>query len=547
MFRKLVDKILGEDSGNNTITGWIAGFTVIVLLRSFLEIFSVESHSSSTTSSPQIADNAQRLHYFLFFVTTALLISLTVTIFTRQKSQRVINLALYGLPVIFLAPIIDLVLNAGGRVHMGYLSGTHTKLLLDFFTFFGANNGATTGMRIEIFVILCFVGWYVWMKKKGALATFGAVLVCYILIFLMGSMPGILYTISHFSLSGVPEGTAINSIETSINESNIATNMVYGSLRNEYSFQVFSMRIGALLSQLFFTISFFAGLLLFWYTARGTTKIILSNSRPERISFYISLIALGAFYAYSISSVVLTWVDWVGFIVIILSWSSSCMFAIHTNDVADIEIDVISNPSRPLPQKTLSVETMRDVGFMWLVLSLVGSYIVGYYVFFMNIIFTSAYYLYSAQPLRLKQAPIFSSFLISVACLATILAGFFFVSPNKMIEAFPLMFALGIVVVFTLGVNIRDIKDIAGDRALGILTLPVIFGRHGRNVVGVLLALSFLLAPIFFSPYVTFFTAVPSAVVGYWLCIKQNYNEKYIFLLFFIFLIASIMFYSSVV
>lgn len=547
MLRKLMDKILGEDSGNNTIAGWIAGFTVIVLLRSFLEIFSVESHSSSATSSPQIADNAQRLHYFLFFVTTALLISLVVALITQQKSQRVINLALYGLPVIFLAPIIDLILNAGKAVHMGYLSDTHTKLLFDFLTFFGTNNGATTGMRIEIFVILCFIGWYVWMKRKGALVAFGAVFMCYILIFLMGSMPGVLYTISHFSLSGVPEGTAINFIESSINESNIATNMVYGSLRNGYSFQVFSMRIGALLSQLFFIISFIAGLLFFLYTARGTTKIILSNSRPERISFYISLIALGAFYAYSTSSVALTWIDWVGFIVIILSWFSACMFAIHTNDIADIEIDAISNPLRPLPQKTLSVETMRDVGFMWLILSLIGSYIIGYWVLLMNMIFTSAYYLYSAPPLRLKQVPIFSSFLISVACLATILAGFFFLSPSKMIGVFPLMFALGIVVVFTLGVNIRDIKDIAGDRALGILTLPVIFGLHGRNVVGVLLALSFLLAPIFFSPYVTFFTAVPSAVVGYWLCTKQNYNEKYIFLLFFIFLIASIIFYSLIV
>lgn len=539
-------KILGEDSGNNTITGWIAGFTVIVLLRSFLEIFSVESHLGNETSSPQIADNAQRLHYFLFFLTTALLISLVVTIITKQKSQRVINLALYGLPVIFLAPIIDLILNAGKSINMGYLSDTHTKLLFDFLTFFGSNNGATTGMRIEIFVILCFIGWYVWMKRKYALAVFGAVFMCYLLIFLMGSMPGILYTVSHFSLSGVSEASAINFIEGSITESNIPTNMVYGSLRNEYSFQVFSMRIGTLLSQLFFIISFIAGLLLFWYTARGATKVVLSNSRPERISFYISLIALGALYAYSTSSVVFTWIDWVGFIIIALSWFSACMFAIHTNDIADIEIDAISNPLRPLPQGATSIETMRDIGFMWLILSLIGSYIIGYWVLLMNMIFTSAYYLYSAPPLRLKQVPMFSSFLISVACLATILAGFFFVSPNKIIEAFPVMYSLGIIVVFTLGVNIRDIKDIAGDSALGIQTLPVIFGLYGRNVVGGMLSLSFLLTPFFFAPYVSFFIAVPSAVIGYWLCIKQNYNEKNIFALFFIFLITSIIFYTLV-
>lgn len=540
MFRKLVDKILGEDSGNNTIAGWIAGFTVIVLLRSFLEMFSTAVPSTVVLSSVQVASFQQRMNLFLFFITALLLITLVVTIFTRQRNNRVISLALYGLPIIFLAPIIDLILNSGGA-SMDYLSSTHKNLAIDFFTFFGINNGATTGIRIEVLVILSAIGWYVWEKRKNIIPVIATLFVSYTLIFAIGAMPGIIYTAITLPQDGL---AALSQGGNIINQSNIPGNTLYVALLSGGSFKIFGIGIGVLLSQLFFIISFITGLLLFWYTARDTTKTILSNSRPERISFYISLIALGSFYAYSTSSVVLTWIDWVGFIVIVLSWFSACMFAIHTNDIADIEIDIISNPSRPLPQKTLSVETMRDVGFMWLTLSLVGSYIVGYYIFFMNIIFTCAYYLYSAPPLRLKQVPILSSFLIAIACLATILAGFFFVSPNKMIEAFPLMFALGIVVVFTLGVNIRDIKDIAGDHALGIQTLPVIFGRYGRNVVGGMLSLSFLLAPIFFWPYVSFFIAVPSAVIGYWLCTKQNYNEKNIFFLFFIFLITSIVFYS---
>lgn len=543
MFRKLVDKILGEDSGNNTITGWIAGFAVIVLIRSFLEVFPVESHSNIATSNPQIADNAQRLHYFLFFITTALLVSFTVTIFTRQKSQRVTNLALYGLPVIFLAPIIDLILNKGKAVHMGYLSDTHTQLLHDFLTFFGANNGATAGMRIEIFVILYIVGWYVWMKRKNIIATIGVVAISYTLIFIIGSLPGVIYSVSHLPQPGVAETSAVIFIEDSISKSNIPTNMVYGSLRDGLSFQIFSMRIGSLLSQLLFVLSFIVGLALFWYTSRDITKIVLRNARIERILFYFSLIALGTLYAHTKFSIVLAWADYLGFIVVVLSWFSACMYAIHTNDIADIDIDIISNPDRPLPSKIISTETMRDIGIMWLALSLIGSYIAGYWVFFMNIIFTSAYYLYSAPPMRLKRIPMFSSFLISIACLATILAGFFFISPSKIISAFPTLYALGIVVIFTLGVNIRDLKDVEGDKALGIQTLPVIFGRHGRNVVGALLALSFFLAPMFFSFYLLYIIAAPAATLGYLACVKKPYKEPYIFILFFTFCILSIVFY----
>lgn len=535
-----MDKILGEDSGNNTIAGWIAGFTVIVLIRSFLEVFSTTPYTSFVVS------DSQRVHYFLFFLATALIITFVISVSTKQRGNRVLNLALYGLPIIFLAPILDIIIGFWGHFYrMGYLFDTHSQLFFDFVAFFGPiyPYGITLGIRIEVFIILCALGWYVWMKKKSIAVMLSAVVISYSLIFILLALPGVLYTVSHPSQKNVSQASVSSFMEASITKSNIPANILHGSLLYDSPQRLLMLGFSTIMSQLFFIISFIAGILWSWYSYKNILIIVLRNSRIERVIFYFSLLAIGMLFSHEMSSVVFVWTDYLGTIVLSLSWFSAWMFAVQTNDIADIEIDVISNPSRPLPQKTLSVETMRDVGFMWLVLSLVGSYVVGYYVFFMNIIFTSAYYLYSAQPLRLKQAPIFSSFLISVACLATILAGFFFVSPNKMIEVFPLMFALGIVVVFTLGVNIRDIKDIVGDRELGILTLPVIFGRYGRNVVGGMLSLSFLLSPIFFSPYVTFFTAAPSAVVGYWLCIKQNYNEKYIFLLFFIFLILSILFY----
>lgn len=543
MFRKLVDKILGEDSRNNTVAGWIAGFTVIVLIRSFLEVFSTTPYTGFVVS------DSQRVHYFLFFLATALIITFVISVSTKQRGNRVVNLALYGLPIIFLAPILDIIIGFWGNFYrMGYLFDTHAQLFFDFIAFFGPlyPYGITLGIRIEVFIILCALGWYVWMKKKSVAVMLSSVVISYALIFILLALPGVLYTISHPSQKNVSQASVSSFMETSITKSNIPANILHGSLLYDSKQRLLMLGFSTMMSQLFFIISFIAGMLWSWYSYKNILITVLRNSRIERVLFYLSLLALGMLFSHEMSSIVFVWTDYLGTIVLFLSWFSAWMFAVHTNDIADIEIDAISNQLRPLPQKTLSVETMRDVGFMWLILSLVGSYIVGYYVFFMNIVFTSAYYLYSAPPLRLKRIPILSSFLISIACLATILAGFFFLSPNKLITLIPTLFVFGIIVMFTLGVNIRDIKDIEGDRATGIQTLPVFFGRYGKQVSGILLVLSLLLMPIFFISYFLYLTVIPTAIIGYWLCVREPYKEKYIFFLFFIFVLTSIIFHFLV-
>lgn len=542
MFKKLGSTILREDKKSPAIIEWISGFVAIVLIRSFFETF------SNPPSSGIIATDAQRVQYLLFFLATVLLITLVVSIFTKQKGSRVINLALYGLPIIFLAPTIDILARAGGSSYMDYIFDTHGKLLLDFLTFFGPlhSNGITLGIRIEVFAILCAIGWYVWAKRRNVGATVGAVLLSYTFIFTMLALPGFVYSVSHLPVREVDAPQALfNFMKESVVNSNLPANMLHGTFSYGSYTRLLTLGFSAITSQLLFVLSFVVGLAWFWYAHKKTMMIVLSNARGERVLFYLSLLVLGGLYAHTKFSIVFTWVDWLGFVVVALSWFSAWMFSVHTNDVADIEIDKTSNQNRPLPKMAFSHETMRDIGFVWLSLSIVGAYIAGYYVFYLNIIFLCLYYVYSMPPLRLKRVPMLSSFLISLACLATVLAGFFFVAPNKILGAFPVAYTLGIIILLTLGVNIRDIKDVEGDRAVKIQTLPVIFGAQGKQIVGVLLALSFLLSPLFFPLYITYLTALPSAIVGYWLCIKEPYRESLIFALFFVFCATSIIFYVT--
>lgn len=529
MLKKLTATILKGETITTTIAGWIVGFVGIIILRTFLEQFSSPPYFGTIDLDVQTL-----IEYSLSYLTPIFFIAIVISVFTKQKNCKVLNMALYWLPFIFIVPVIDMGLSAGHGATIAYLFDSHTKLLLDFFTFFGPlkNAGITIGQRIELFIILCGIGWFVWDKTKKITVAAGATVAAYASLFVIAAIPGILYTV--FGTARAGENT-FSFLRDSITNSNIPANAISAAFSYSSYARLLDSGSSALISQALFILLFIAIAIWSWYTHKNISREVLRNTRPERVLSYISLLALGALYAGTMTSIIFTWVEGLGFVVLSLSWFSACMYAIHTNDLADIDIDVISNPGRPLPKHTLTPQMMRDIGFGWLVLSLVGAFIVGYYPFFMMLIFTSAYYLHSVPPLRLKRVPILSSFLNSLTCLATVLAGFFFLSPDKMLTAFPSLPVIGIIVIFTLSSNFRDIKDIEGDKAAGIQTLPVIFGRYGRQVVGALLAIGFLLVPIFLSFYTLYIFALPAAVIGYKLCVRQPYKEHYLFILYFVF------------
>jgi 4-hydroxybenzoate polyprenyltransferase len=126
--------------------------------------------------------------------------------------------------------------------------------------------------------------------------------------------------------------------------------------------------------------------------------------------------------------------------------------------------------------------------------------------------------------------------LIGIACLATILAGFFFISVDKGTQNFPVNLALGIVLIVSLAINFKDLKDVEGDKANNILTLPIIFGRYGSSAVGICMALSILLVPLVLSFNFLFIFAIPISIASYYVCIQKPFKEKHIFGLRFIFL-----------
>jgi 4-hydroxybenzoate polyprenyltransferase len=296
------------------------------------------------------------------------------------------------------------------------------------------------------------------------------------------------------------------------------------------------------MTQSFFILGFISTGIFFWRTFPIKFIAIIKNSRFERVMHYIALLCLGIGFAFITNNgSFFSWVDVLGVICLLISWYGAWMFAIHINDISDLKSDSVSNTNRPLVKKILSPEEIRESANIWLVISLLGSWSAGYYPLFMNIVYLVCSYVYSIDFLRFKRIPILSPLIIGIACLSSVLAGFFFLSIDKTFQIFPASLALGIVIIYTLGSNIRDLKDIDGDRIDNVYTIPVIFGEKiGRKIIGVMFGLSFLLVPFFVGYNLLYIISIPASVAGYFLVTKFPHREKYLFSLYFIYILFGV-------
>jgi 4-hydroxybenzoate polyprenyltransferase len=175
-----------------------------------------------------------------------------------------------------------------------------------------------------------------------------------------------------------------------------------------------------------------------------------------------------------------------------------------------------------------------------LVTALISAYLAGYYAFFGIIAFISLYYVYSIPPLRLKRIPLFSSFIISLACLTIAISGFFTFSVTKQLDQFPIQAIIGLIVVTFLWAHVRDLKDVEGDRSAHIATLPVLCGpTWGPRVVGMSAASAFIVASLFIHTIFIYSISVAGALLTYYVVTRKPYREYPLFIIYFVWVIIA--------
>ena len=162
------------------------------------------------------------------------------------------------------------------------------------------------------------------------------------------------------------------------------------------------------------------------------------------------------------------------------SISSISLSVYFFNDLSDLVDDLknqeLGNPVQAL--RVLGSERVSENRFKKFIIftgvfGLVLAYSINYSVFILQVLFLILGYLYSAEPIRLKKRFMMKQFTIALATTFCILMGA--VTGGGVTSATLYMGILHFII--NMGINpIMDVRDIRGDRIMGIKSIPVIWG-----------------------------------------------------------------------
>lgn len=491
--------ILGIENCHANLLSFVFSLLFFIQLRGLLEDFSGKTG----------IDPLMHLHFILYYFAVILAIVTCLKIFTRHSALAIFRVIVFFFPLILLGPTIDICLFGFTETRITYLGPqSPEQLAIRFLTFFGAysGTGATTGLRIHLFMIISSIFFYSYLKSGRSLsrAAFSSFF-SYCILFLSSISPAILDFLTGLS----------------------------------YSDQYLSMYF-------FILVVSFLTILLF-ISNRHFFEIIFKDARFLRITYYLILVLLGMALGYKQFSTMpeaLIFKLFFLLVVIVLA----IFFSIVSNNEADVEIDKISNKDRPLLQKNFSVNDYRFFGYICLALSLIGGYILSYQIFLLTFLFIGNYFIYSMPPIRFKRVPVLSKLTIALNSWFMALASFsLFLSPGKsglyFLSLFPGEYILFFILLI-LPANFIDLKDFDGDKAAGINTLPVISGlAKAKRLIGFFFALPCAYLAYLDNERLLFCTLFSLMLYRY--TNEEKYNEKKLFAVFLsalLFLIADIHF-----
>ena len=160
------------------------------------------------------------------------------------------------------------------------------------------------------------------------------------------------------------------------------------------------------------------------------------------------------------------------------------------NDYFDRDLDEINEPNRPIPGGSISLKNATILIAIWSVLSVIAGYLIHPLIGCYVVIGIINAHLYSANPIKLKKRLWAGNIIVAVSYLIIPwIAGEIAYNPSLTLSS--LQPSLLVAAFFTLSstgtMTINDFKSIAGDRQVGIRTLPVVFGEKNAAILAALL------------------------------------------------------------
>jgi len=269
--------------------------------------------------------------------------------------------------------------------------------------------------------------------------------------------------------------------------------------------------------------------LLFFFSDRDKFIAVLKNIRLPQCSFHLGLFLVGLGLGYLVYPDNLTFNLFsffaiLGLIVaILLAWKASVII----NDMCDLETDKLTNFNRPLPQSMFSFRGYMELGIICFVFSLIGGLAVNFKFAILLLVYQIMAWFYSAPPFRFKRFPVVATFLSALALLVVLFMGFAVFSGEHNLQGLSWRIIFLFLLVLTFSLPIKDFKDIAGDRKMGVFTIPVIFGEElGRIIVGAGIFLSFVSSIFFLNEKNLFFWAVILGSAAFLITVSEKIKTR---------------------
>lgn len=451
-------------------------------------------------------------HHFLTF-TTIFLVALPILAWAgRVELRKAANVLITGFLVIWTPPMVDEIISRGAGLWSFYSFDSLAGLLERYITFFGdkPDVGITYGVRFEVGLVVLLIVLYTWIKSHSLIRTLLAGLALYTALFVIGVLPSIITILLW--------GPSVGFL--AVSEQDIARLMLSPAplfilnppdIESVLAIKM-SLMYGTFIVPVVACLVFFGFRKIFWSLFR--------NVRFPQIIYHGGLFLVGAALAvlYGENSFRPDIFHYAALFMLLVAADCAWLASVVVNDLHDIPIDRLTNTHRPLVTSALDIPTYKTIGLLFFGTSVFFAAIVSTQAALILVLYQALAFLYSADPLRLKRYPIIATVLAGLASLLVLFAGFIVFSTEKNIAALPISISVLLFFAYLAIIPIKDFKDIAGDRADGVLTIPVLLGEaKAKHLIGALVFIVFAVSPFALSLRVLFPLGLFFGAIGYWM------------------------------
>lgn len=264
---------------------------------------------------------------------------------------------------------------------------------------------------------------------------------------------------------------------------------------------------------------------------QGIIKNWLIGSRPFIAIHYLFPAILGIL----LGSHMFKWpVNYLDMLFLMCAIFFSFQTSVVTNDISDLRTDQISEKKTLLNSRSNSITHITDLGVYFFVISILFALVISYRILLIVLLGHILHFTYSSKPFRLKRFFPVSIIMLTLGALLAGIAGYALFESSKPFLSFPLKATLLIIVPLFFGLNFRDLADYQGDKKTEVSTLFTLCGlKTGRYINAFAILISYLLIPFILQLPLFFIATVPLGILSFYFCLKQPFEEKYVFYVYF--------------